>query len=131
MIYFVDTSSPTYIAIGTVWELQKEHKQDSDEAKLAIVQAFLDEYERVNGTDSPPAPIVLELLADFLLHRYIGNGKNGDYLILSKRALERRQEKDLKYIDEAPLSRERFRKLDYLEENQVEDAPPPVEEILA
>ena len=64
MIYFIDTTSPSYAAIGAIWKIQKRQAKASDETKLTIVQDFLDAYEAIYGTSALPAPPMLELLAE-------------------------------------------------------------------
>lgn len=102
MTFFADKNTPTYKAIGKLKLEQIELIESSDEERVEYVSEFLEDYWNEHG--EKPKIAVRERLANFILRPYIGlkieDGKEVEYKILSSYSIDRREGKQVGYIDE-------------------------------
>lgn len=97
MIFFADKNNPNYIASKEFRETSPAVIEASDEERLAYVTNFIEEFYREFG--GYPNSLLIENLANLLLRPYIGS-KEEEYKILSSYSLDRREQKQVNYLDE-------------------------------
>lgn len=96
MIFFVDKNSPSYLGAQKYRETYKSYVEASDNERLDYIENFIKDFER--EFECSPNSFLIESMANLLLRPYIGD-KSMEYKILSVFSLERREQKQVKYIE--------------------------------
>lgn len=96
MIFFTDKNSPSYLGSQKYKDTFKCYIEASDDERLEYIKNFIDDFEREFGC--LPNSFLIENMANLLLRPYIGD-KSMEYKILSVFSLERREKKQVRYIE--------------------------------